>query len=299
MITVFKKKRFNKFLVVVGVMAEQVLETVSRAHQYVMFAYQHRQLGTGHAGKIAAEVLKRLGHKGPILVTMGDKYIEPVAIEMLLDGFIREDADMSCLTIPRSKSKKDSSGRVFVDKTGRPLDIIEQIDIAQQAVIDELRSQLDKKRPLDGSTIVKAAEKHITNPKKMAVAVPELLGLVGKGGKINRGRLRRILRSDRYGLTVDGKKYTARQIERKCTQFNPSLYLFKADAFYKGISMIDNNNTQGEYYLTDVIRHLNSITDGSGNHSFHLTTVKADRPDVIQGFNSLDQLLSIMLAIQD
>lgn len=49
LIETFKKKNFRKFLIVVGSMAEQVLETVGSAYSDVIFVYQPQQLGTGHA----------------------------------------------------------------------------------------------------------------------------------------------------------------------------------------------------------------------------------------------------------
>jgi len=293
LIEAFKSKGFGRFLVVVGSMAGQVLETVGRAHPDVMFVYQSPQLGTGHAGKVAAETLCKLGHSGPVVLTMGDKHIEPVAVEMLVEGFVKERADLALLTVPRDRKKVISQGLVFIDEAGRAVAIIERTDLARQAIVDELCKRLDKEQTVGGSVILSVAKKHIANSKKMASAVPELLSLAEKGGRVNLKRLKQILQLDKYNLCVGGQRYTARQIKRMCTQFNPSLYLFKPEAFYRGVSMIDNDNAQREYYLTDVVKHLSSITDKSGGHCFEVRTVLADSADVIQGFNSLSQLLSI------
>ena len=292
-IETFKVKHFSRFLVVIGSMAGQVLETVGRAHPEVAFVYQSPQLGTGHAGKIAAGALQKLGHSGPVVLTMGDKYIEPVAVEMLVDGFLKQQADLVLLTVPDEKTRESSTGRVLVDKSGRAVAVIERFDLARQAIVDELRRRLTKGQTVSGSVVLSVAKKHITDREKMVSAVPELLSLADKSGRVNRRRLRETLQLDKYNLRVGGRDYTARQIKRICTQFNPSLYLFKAQAFYRGVSMIDNNNAQGEYYLTDVVRHLSRITDKSGGHRFEVRTVAADNAEVIRGFNSLSQLLSI------
>lgn len=292
LISTFKKKRFAKFLVVVGSIAEQVLDTIGQAHQNVMFAYQPEQLGAGHAGRIAANVLQRLGHTGPVLLTMGDKYIEPVALEMLVEGFTKYKADLVLLTVPQGREQETSSGRVLIDKSDRAVGIIEKTDLARQAIVDELRLRVKKRQKLNSSVIDTAIQKHIANPKKRAFAVPELLTLVNENSRISKTKLRKILNLEKYNLSFDGQCYTAHQIIKKCTQFNPSLYLFKAQAFYKGISMIDNNNAQREFYLTDVVKHLNSITDKSGKRRYVVKTVLADSPDVVRGFNSLIQLLS-------
>ena len=292
-IETFKKNRFEKFLVVVGSMAEQVLETVGRAHPEAMFVYQSPQLGTGHAGKIAANALQGLGHTGPVLVTLGDKYIEPIAVKMLVEGYVRNQADLAILTTPETKMTKAASGRVFLDETGQAVGVIERIDIAKQAIVDELLERLAKGEKITGSSIMKIAKKHIAEPGKMSVAVPELLALAGESGCVKRAQLEKILRSEKYNLYLGGQHYTAGRIKRTCKQFHPSLYLFNAKAFYQGVSMIDNNNAQGEYYLTDVVEHLGNITDESGKRRFRVRTVPVKSADLIQGFNSPDELLSI------
>jgi len=293
LIETFKSKGFGRFLVVVGSMAGQVLETVGKVHPDVMFVYQSPQLGTGHAGKVAAKALYKLGHNGPVVLMMGDKYIEPVAVEMLVDGFIKEGVDLVLLTVPRDRTKGVSQGLVFTDKAGRAVAIIERTDLARQAIVDELCKRLDKEQTVSGSVILSVVKKRIASSKKRGSAVPELLSLAEKGSRVNQKRLKQILQSDKYNLCVDGQRYTARQIKRLCTELHPSLYMFKPEAFYRGVSMIDDDNAQREYYLTDVVKHLSNITDKSGGHRFEVKTVPADSADVIQGFNSLSQLLSI------
>ena len=109
-IAVFKKLRFRRFLLVVGSKAQQVLDTVAGQHPDVTYVYQMPQLGTGHAAKVASEVLENLDYQGNVLVTMGDKLIEPEALEALVDGFTRQQADLALLTIPRTKATEGSVG---------------------------------------------------------------------------------------------------------------------------------------------------------------------------------------------
>ena len=274
-------------------MAQQVLETVGRSHPKAMFVYQSPQLGTGHAAKVAADALKEMGHTGCVLVTMGDKYIEPAAVQMLVDGFISSRSDLVLLTIPGAGSTEISGGRVLIDRSGQALDSIERIDLDRQAVADELLKLLGESKKITGSTIAKIVKKRIVEPSKAAAAVPELLDLADKSGRVKRQELGKVLRLEKYNLSVAGRRYTARQVTRVCKQFNPSLYLFSAEAFYQGISMIDNNNAQGEYYLTDVVKHLGNVTDGSGNYRYRVRTVPAESVDVIRGFNSPDELLTV------
>ncbi len=97
-IAVFKRLRFRRFLVVVGSRADQVVETLSKEHSGILYVHQEPQLGTGHAAKIAAEALQTIGYRDYVLVTMGDKYIEPDALEALVDGYVKQRADVALLT---------------------------------------------------------------------------------------------------------------------------------------------------------------------------------------------------------
>ena len=292
-IEAFKKKRFERFLAIVGSMAQQVMETVGKVDQQVMFVYQSPQLGTGHAGRIAADALQTMGHTGPVLLTMGDKYVEPAAVEMLVEGFIKQQADLALLTIPRTRTSEISSGRVMIDKSGQAVGIVESVDLARQQIVDDLRTLIGKRQSINPIIITDTIKKHISRPGKIAVAVPELLKLARKKSNVSRKELDGILNLEKYNLSVEGEQYTSSQIEKLCRQFNPSLYLFKSSVFYRGMAMLDNNNAQGEYYMTDVVRHLNSVKDETGRRELRIRTVAVKNADIIQGFNSPDELLSI------
>lgn len=283
----FQKKGFHKFIVVVGSKAEQVLDTVGAEQAGVMYVYQEPQLGTGHAAKIAAQGLQNIGFDGNLLITLGDKFLEEQAIENLVDGFIKQQADLAFLTIPKNKLAKGSEGTVILDSDGQAIDIIEKPDLARQAIADELRQRIKKSKSISGSVILKVINSQISNPKKQTAAVPELLALAKKQKSPDKFQLQKILDSKEYNLEIGGKKYTTAQIAKVSKSVNPSLYLFKADAFYRGVGMIDNNNAQGEYYLTDVVKHL------AGLKKIRTRTVSIENSKLIQGFNSPDELLAI------
>jgi len=300
LITTFKKQGFKKFLVVIGARAEQVLDTVNKEHPGLMFVYQNPQLGTGHAAKIAAQALQNVGHTGSVLVTMGDKFIEEAAIEALVKGFIEQHADMVLLTIPivarpswpcfhgLEARATGSGGRVLLDDAGQAIDIIEQPDLTRQAIIDELSPCLrrGKSHKIAASEILKIVNKHIASPEKQDAAISQLLELAHKAKQMGKQQLEKVLRL----WQLRTQNLAVRMV---CTAINPSLYLFKADAFYQGVEMIDNDNAQREYYLTDIVRHLAKVVDAQGKASFRTTTVPVDNPEWIQGFNSPDELLAI------
>ncbi len=293
LIETFKKNRFEKFMVVVGSMAEQVMETVGQEHPDTIFVCQTPQLGTGHAGKVAADALQTVGHSGPVLLTLGDKYVEPTAVEMLLDGFVRQQADMAMLTIPRTRTTELSSGRVMLDGDGQAVTIVERMDLARQAIVDNLQKERSKNDRLTGKRILELMNRHIEDSKKQAKACPELVELAKQSGVISGKRLNEVLGMERYNLSINRRKYTAQQIEKICKHFNPSMYMFKDDAFYRGMSMIDNHNAQKEYYLPDVVRHLNNVQDENGACRYRVRTVQVEKAELIQGFNSPEELLSI------
>jgi len=292
-IRVFKSRGFTGFLLVVGMKAHQVLDTVGKEHQGIIYVYQEPQLGTGHAAKMAAEALQNVGFAGNVLVTMGDKLIEQPAIDALVSGYVRQRADMALLTIPKTKATEGSVGRVFVDKSGQALDIIEQVDLARQAIVDQLRKRVAARGPLRGADVLEVVGRHIPSPEKQDAAVADLVALAKRSNTVDAAELEKILQSDAYNLQIDGKRYSARQIERTCRHVNPSLYLFRAEVFYHGVRMIDNNNAQGEYYLTDVVRLLAGVKDAQGQGRYRVRAVPVDNPDWIQGYNSPDELLTI------
>ena len=292
-IATFQKRRFQRYLLVVGTMSNQVLETVGGDHPGILYVYQEPQLGTGHAARVAAEALANIGYQGNVLVTMGDKFLEEAALDALVDGFVKQQPDLALATLPKCKATAGSGGRVFLDSEGQALDIIETPDLARQSAADALRPWLDRDDPLSAERVRKLLAKHFPNPKKRAVALGELLALAQQSDPVDKQKLQKVLDSPRYRLCVDGQNYSAKQIERLCRGVNPSLYLFRAEAFYQGVGMLENDNAQGEYYLTDVVKCLASVRDQQGQRRFKIRTVPLDHSEWIQGFNSPDELLAI------
>ncbi|MBN1443597.1 MAG: NTP transferase domain-containing protein, partial [Planctomycetes bacterium] len=292
-IEAFKRRRFRTFLVVVGALAEQVMEAVAREHPEVTFVFQGEQLGTGHAARRAAAALRSLGHEGPVLVAMGDKHVEPEAIQALVDGFIKQRADFALLTIPRTRRTAMSGGRVCCDRGGQALAIVEKPDLARQAVADDLRSLLARGKKITRETVLRIAAEHLPERKKREAVLGDLLKLGEGKSEVSRQCLQGLLRCDGWSLTVGGRVRTADAVERMAVGINPSMYLFTGEAFQQAVGMLTNDNAQGEYYLTDAVHHLAGIADRDGNPRFRVRAVPVKDPDLVQGFNSPDDLLAI------
>jgi N-acetylgalactosamine kinase len=292
-ITAFRRRRFSRFLLVVGSKAEQVLAAVAKDHPGVMCVYQEPQLGTGHAAKVAADALQAIGYQGYVLAAMGDKYLEEAALDALVSGYVKQRADVALLTVPRTKATEGSVGRVFVDESGQALDIVERIDLARQMIGDDLRAQLADGGELTGDDVFKIVGRHIPNPAKQQAAVGEVLALARNKESIDRQKLIKVLQSDKYNLHVGGQRFAGKRLDKLCAGVNPSLYLMRAEVFYTGVGMIRNDNAQGEYYITDMVRLLAGLRDDQGAPRYRIRAVPIEHPEWVQGFNSPDELLAI------
>lgn len=293
LITVFKRAGFRRFLVVVGALSDQVLETVTKEHEGVLYVHQASRLGTGHAAKVAAEALQAIGYDGYILVSMGDKLIEEAALEALVTGYIKQRADMALLTIPKSEHTEASAGRVFVNADGQALEIMEQVDLARQMIADRLREKLARGDEVSIGELRQILDEHIPQSNKQEAAVGELAVMAKSDKVIQRKKLAELLQDPKYNLQVEGKHYSAKQLERMCSGVNPSLYLMRAEVFYRGVRMLRNDNAQGEYYITDMVRLLAGLRDPSRSQQYRVCAVPVDHPEWVQAFNSPDELLVI------
>ncbi|MBN2211718.1 MAG: NTP transferase domain-containing protein [Sedimentisphaerales bacterium] len=289
----FKKQKFRRFVLVVGWGAEKVMDVVTRQHPEVMFVLQQPQQGTGHAARVAAEALEAMGHEGLVLVTMGDKFIEPIVLQLLTDGFIRKQADAALLTVPKTPRTEAAGGRVLVNAQGHAVRIVEKPDLARQALADELLGLPAKKKQLTPAQLTVLLEKHLPDPKKRRLAVPQLDALAQANEPIAKASLQKILQQDRFNLMLDGQRCTAQRIEKQSQGLNASLYLFTNEAFYQGVRLINNDNAQNEYYLTDIVHCLNEQKNHQGQNKYKFIPIAAEDDRLIQAFNSPDELLAI------
>ena len=74
----------SRFVVVVGHKAESVMACLD-GEPGVVSAYQKEQNGTGHAALCGLNALRSVGYSGPVVISMGDKIINPAVISGLLE----------------------------------------------------------------------------------------------------------------------------------------------------------------------------------------------------------------------
>lgn len=91
----------------------------------------------------------------------------------------------------------------------------------------------------------------------------------------------RVLRSEDSVIGIVEHR-DASEEQRSIGEINAGIYAVRAGQLEKTLAMLDNDNTQGEYYLTDIVGML--VDAGE-----KLTAVKA-APEDVMGINSRDQL---------
>ncbi|MCD4699193.1 MAG: NTP transferase domain-containing protein [Phycisphaerae bacterium] len=122
-----KSVGLKRFLIVVGQMSEQVIATLANEHPDAAFIYQPSPRGTGHAAACATAYLQAAGYDGNVMISMGDKVIQPHVVAEFIDRHTQTGADLTIAGIP--KKAETAMGRIVTDKTGKPIGIVEWADI--------------------------------------------------------------------------------------------------------------------------------------------------------------------------
>lgn len=142
----------------------------------------------------------------------------------------------------------------------------------------------------DGDTIVlcgdtplitgKTLERLIDEHKKSANGVTVLSAIVDEPygyGRIIRG-------TDGDFLKIVEQK-DATDEEQAVNEINSGIYIYNSEALYAALDMLDNDNIQGEYYLTDTI----SIIKKTGL-KVSAVSIAPEALDEIRGVNTVEQL---------
>ena len=100
----------------------------------------------------------------------------------------------------------------------------------------------------------------------------------------------RVIRDDAGGVSgiVEHRDCTPEQLE--LDEINAGIYAVRAGRLIETLKRVDNDNAQGEYYLTDIVGLL--VADGD-----KLTAVEAT-PQEVMGINSQDQLAAARRELQ-
>lgn len=228
-----RKAGIDKFIAVVGHKADKVMECLS-CYDNIAYAFQYEQNGTGNAALMGLNVLKTLGYKGAALICMGDKIISSDVISKLIDAYAT--SDIKTVFAVQPKAFNEGGGRIAM-KEDKVCGIYEQTD-----------SYILKLGALSGQSkqdYISALEADPINEKKKAKIIDYAVKHMGE------------LPS---AVELAGEKFSHKNIE-ECKYVNTATYLCDVEATVNAINRLDNNNAQGEIYLTDAI---NIMTAESG-----------------------------------
>ncbi len=293
-IDVYRSCGIQHPIVVVGAMADQVMASISREHQGVVYVYQAEQLGTGHAARLGAQVLTALDSDRDVLLVAGDRVIEPIALERLIDGFTASDCDLAFMVLPRREGS--SQGRVLLREDGSVLAVVEMRDVRQREGYQQIRELAQSPRlPL----------------RKEALEILRQ-GLTDKQAALAYGALWQRLTTDESEPTTDellslapdalthfafptpdGDTVTLlpREVEA-APLVNVSVYLARSSALVHALAQLTRDNAQREEYLPDIVNVLAQTPRPDGQPHV-VRAVRIENPNHVMGFNNPSELLAI------
>jgi N-acetylgalactosamine kinase len=238
-------------VLVVGQMAEQVMQVTSQYDTSALFCFQAEQRGTGHAAKQAARVLKKLHYKGPILVTAGDKVYDLAFLKNFVNSFWQDPCDLLFVTGPVKEFP--TSGRVLFSNKNQPTGIVEVFDIAKFKTLKKLSSILQK-NDISFSECKNIVLEHL-NKKKAEKAFGDFLDKIENEKMITNAMFNNYFSPEKHELTLAGYPIKERKLDA-ASEANLSVYLFDAPSLYYAVEQLNSKNAQNEEYLTDVIETL-------------------------------------------
>ncbi len=289
----YERCGIDHHLVVVGVMGEKVVQELAGNFPSVTFVCQGQRLGTGHAAKQAAYLLQREGFKGRILVVAGDKVLSQHAIERLERELEAADADLAVLAA--DESVWPDAGRLMLGEDGQPKCIIEKLDIAKSVLWERIAARARAAGTISAQEVRRMIRSEVADEEKAGVLLRRKLGqALQKKPALSPGEVVRIVEEDGLYFTIPetpGKetRLTGAELEARAELRNASVYMFKAEAFYRAVAALGRANAQNEMYLTDAVKFLAA----SRSPRYRIVAVLLDRPEDAMTFNTSGELREI------
>lgn len=128
---------------------------------------------------------------------------------------------------------------------------------------------------ITGATLKTLVDTHIAENNAITVLTAKVDDPTGYG---------RIIKDEDGNFIKIVEQKDASEEEQKVNEINSGMYLFDSDILSQTLDMIDNNNAQGEYYLTDTIEIVKNKNLGK------VATVVVKDANEIKGVNSPEQL---------
>lgn len=268
--------------VVVGQVLGQVMQAASIASGNIFFCHQTEQLGTGHAARCAAKLLKSIDYRDDVFIVAGDKIIDDSILHRFIDTYYDSGCDMGILV--GDATDFPANGKIICDADGNVLGNIEAIDIARMRVLSILgklaaESEVD---PQEAESLVRA---YINDESKAARALGPVWASVKAGVAVTDELVKRTLADDDCTVRFDGRAVSLDMLD-DIRYSNLSVYMLKAPVFYSAIEKISPRNAQKEEYLTDIIGIL-------AGEQRKIVAVPIDYPEQVMAFNTPEELQAI------
>ena len=125
-------------------------------------------------------------------------------------------------------------------------------------------------------TLTNLIEEHVVNKSKASLISAEITDPTGYG---------RIKRDSQNHFISIVEHKDATDDELKINEINAGIYIFDINTLFSKLSKIKNNNSQGEYYLGDVLKHIDKK---------EISIIKTSNQSEILGINNMEQLNEII-----
>jgi bifunctional UDP-N-acetylglucosamine pyrophosphorylase / glucosamine-1-phosphate N-acetyltransferase len=179
-------------------------------------------------------------------------------------------------------------GRELVQKVYEGTDIAFAVQREQKGTADAVKSARDYFRKLNGGVMVITGDVPLLQRQSLANLIEEHIRMG------NDATVLTSIPSDAtgYGRIVRGNDGRVKKIveqadctneEQKIREINTGIFLFDAQSLDAALDKVDQNNAQGEFYLTDIVQIL--LREGKSTGA----VVLGDYREAL-GVNSVDQL---------
>jgi len=305
-LSIYTECGIRQHILVVGAMAGQVIETVGKVFDNVIYAYQAEQIGTAHAARQGLKVLDGLESEHDVLLVAGDRIIKPSVLEQLFDLYYSRNCHMALLAVPHRSAS--SQGRLVIDDNGRLLGVVEAADVRQRAIYRKLRHLAVEDAVPDTNRLLGmieqqfAAHVQAVEESKYEKAFGELWRYVAKEKRRLSSKqilnlisedMTRFEFMDETGSTIIK---TPEEVER-ARWLNTSVYLVNASALRYALENLNRKNVQQEEYLSDMVMLLAGAFDNL-RQRYRVDYLKVKDPTSVLSFNNPSELLEVENIIQ-
>jgi N-acetylgalactosamine kinase len=284
-----------RHLVVVGTMAQQVMETIAARQANVSFAFQTQANGTAAAVKAALAADPSLPDSARVLLAAGDRMLAPSVAEALIELFDRGRCDIAILASP---TRADSgAGRIVLDAEDDALAVLEMADIRQQRTYAALREQATTVKSFSTAAIraLLASFFDSDNAEKLAKAFPTLWPALDAQSELSSAELLAMLPEEagRFSLpTRHGQPLCLTPDDAEALPHsNTSVYITTKAVLANAMAKLSTDNAQQEEYLSDLV----AITTAAGGRA---KVLLAENPGDVLGFNNPAELLEVETALR-